>query len=132
MVSAFLTGRVYQDLGQGVLFTEIDWVKQTFQEKLGFAPYPGTLNLLMEDQARAEWRRLKRQWAGIDIPPGNASFCRSRCFRVLVEGKIQGAVVVPEVKDYPEEKLEILAPVHVKETLNVKDGDVLTIEVFES
>ena len=131
-MGAFLSGRVYRDLGQAASFTEIDWVKKLFQEKLGFLPYPGTFNLHVEGPARQEWAEIKARGPGIDIPPGDNGFCRSRCFRVRIEGKIEGAILVPEVKGYPEEKIEILAPVHVKNTLNVEDGDTLTIEVFET
>jgi riboflavin kinase len=106
-------------------------VKRAFEERLGFSPHPGTLNLFMEGTQRVEWSRLKKEWSGINIPPENPSFCRARCFRVLIDGKITAAIVFPEVEGYPDEKLEILAPVHVKQALQVKDGDVLTIEVFE-
>jgi riboflavin kinase len=43
-------------------------------------------------------------------------------------GKIRGAVLLPEVANYPKDKIEIVAPVRLKEALNVGDGDPLVLE----
>ena len=37
---------------------------------------------------------------------------------------------VPEVKDYPQDKIEIVAPVRLKDHFRVHDGDRLTLEFF--
>ena len=42
--------------------------------------------------------------------------------------KVEGAILVPEVKDYPGAKIEIVAPVRLKDHFGVGDGDVLTWE----
>jgi CTP-dependent riboflavin kinase len=34
------------------------------------------------------------------------------------------------VKDYPENKMELIAPQNIKEALSLKSGDVLEVEVF--
>jgi riboflavin kinase len=39
-----------------------------------------------------------------------------------------GAVLLPEVEDYPRDKIEVVAPVRLKEALGVKDGDPLILE----
>ena len=39
-----------------------------------------------------------------------------------------GAVLFPEVKDYPKDKIEIVAPMRLKDHLGVRDGDALTLE----
>ena len=39
--------------------------------------------------------------------------------------------MVPEVKEYPADKLEIIAAVSLKQTRSVRDGDELTV-VFEA
>ena len=38
------------------------------------------------------------------------------------------AVLFPEVKDYPKDKIEIVAPMRLKDAFDVKDGDRLTLE----
>jgi CTP-dependent riboflavin kinase len=40
-----LEGHLCSGLGEGAGFIALDWVEHQFHAKLGFAPYPGTLNL---------------------------------------------------------------------------------------
>ena len=39
------------------------------------------------------------------------------------------AVVIPQIEDYPENVLEIIASVNLRETLNLKDGEDVTVSV---
>ena len=42
--------------------------------------------------------------------------------------KVGGAILLPQVDDYPQDKIEIVAPVRVKDYFRVDDGDQLTVE----
>ncbi len=107
----------------------LDWVQKVMREKLGFSPYPATLNLRLEsEQEILQWKEIREQIGGIDISPADAFFCHARLFRVEIGGKVQGAVLLPEVQDYPMNKIEVVAPVHIKKSLNVRDGQLLTLE----
>jgi len=107
----------------------LDWVQEALQEKLGFSPYAGTMNLRLESEEDMEiWRELQRHLPGIDISSPDPSFCQARCFLVEIEGRQKGAVLVPGVEGYPPEKIEVIAPVRLKDELNLKDGDTITLE----
>ncbi len=126
-----ISGVVFSDLGQGASFMSLDWVQQALREKMGFSPYAGTLNLRVEsEQDISLWKNLRKTMKGVDIPPSDASFCHARCFLARIDGPgdMQVAVVVPEVDSYPLDKIEIVAPFHLKDALNVHDGDRLTLE----
>ncbi|MEM3054151.1 MAG: DUF120 domain-containing protein, partial [Candidatus Bathyarchaeia archaeon] len=48
-----LKGKVFSGTGEGAKFMELPWVKKQMEEKLGFAPYPGTLNIkLSKDEVK--------------------------------------------------------------------------------
>src|SRR3989339_1853988 len=71
-----LAGVVFSDLGQGAMFMSLPWVQQTLRERLGFSPYPATLNVRLDSEKEmGAWREVKRQVEAIDIPPPDASFC---------------------------------------------------------
>jgi riboflavin kinase len=123
-----LQGRLCSGLGEGAGFTSLDWVADQFHRKLGFWPHPGTFNLRL---AGGDWnaaRDAMQAAAGIAIepPPG---FCSAKCFAVLIAGRIEGAAVLPDVTDYPADKLEIVAPVAVRQELRLNDGDRVTMQV---
>jgi riboflavin kinase len=123
-----IKGKIFTDLGQGAGFTSIPWVREEFIKRVGVDPYPGTLNIKVEDEETLQLVACLRGLSGITIPPGQEGFCSAKCFKVTLEG-ISGAVVFPEVAEYPLEKFEMIFPVNIKETLGVQDGDILTVEV---
>jgi CTP-dependent riboflavin kinase len=123
-----LQGTLCSGLGEGATFTELDWVAHEFREKLGFAPHPGTVNLSLTGDAWMNARARLRQTAGvaIDPPPG---FCAAKCFAVLLNEQVEGFAVLPEVPDYPANKLEIVAPVFVRRVLKLQDGDRVNLRI---
>lgn len=123
-------GVIYSDLGKAGQFTQIAWVKRQFKEKLGIDPYPGTLNLKAQDDASLANLKALRAMPGIEISPEEENFCTAYCFKVLVEGTIPGAIIIPHVADYPLEKIEVVAPVSIKETLKLEDGQSLSLTIL--
>jgi len=129
MVGKRITGVIFSDLGQASSFMALDWVQKALRDGLGFSPFPATLNLRLEsDQAMAVWQEVKSEMRGIDIIPPDPSFCKARCFLVEIEGKQKGAVLLPEVEGYPANKVEVIAPVRLKDELRVRDGGRITLE----
>jgi CTP-dependent riboflavin kinase len=123
-----LQGTLCSGLGEGAAFTELDWVAHAFREKLGFAPHPGTVNLSLTGDAWLKARARMRQAAGIAITPP-PEFCAAKCFAVRLNEQVDGFAVLPEVPDYPADKLEIVAPVFVRRELKLQDGDCVKLRI---
>ena len=124
-----LEGCLRSGLGEGAGSIALDWVDRQFRAELGFAPYPGTLNLCL---GGGDWvcaRSEIDQAPGLSLvpPPG---VCAAKCFTLVIDGRIQGAAVVPAVPDYPADKLEIIAPVAVRDALRLSDGDCVTLQML--
>jgi CTP-dependent riboflavin kinase len=112
-------------------FTELPWVREQFARKLGLDVWPGTVNLQVQDGAGlAALARLRASEGGVPIDPPGGDFCVGRCFRARI-GTVPAAVVVPHVPDYPADKLELVAPVRVRDALGVAPGDRLTVTIEE-
>lgn len=124
-----LEGCLRSGLGEGAGFTSLDWVASQFRAKLGFVPYPGTLNLSLRGGDWESARQAMDQARGIAIEPP-AGFCAAKCFTLVIDGRIEGAAVLPEVPDYPGDKLEIVAPVAVRDALRLSDGDCVTLHLL--
>ncbi len=122
-----LKGKVSSGRGRGSFFVNLPWTKIQFREKLGFDPYPGTLNLRLFSDTDVD--KLRDMTKGVRIEPEDG-FCEARCFKALVMKKVWGAVVVPHVPDYPSDLLEILAPVNLRDALRLKDGMEIEVSVW--
>jgi CTP-dependent riboflavin kinase len=124
-------GRVATGSGQGRHFTQLEWARRQFVQKLGIDPFPGTLNLVLEDAESIEvWHRLRKA-PGIRIenPNDGPNDCDGRCYPVTIDGRIDAAIVLPEVAGYSPVQIELIAPVGVREALGVEDGDSLGLEL---
>ncbi|MGH7767880.1 MAG: DUF120 domain-containing protein [Candidatus Binatia bacterium] len=127
-----ITGVIFSDLGRAASFMALDWVQGSLSDKLGFSPYPGTLNLRLRTAGEKElWRVVRETGQGIEITAPDAAFCQARCFLVEIEGKHQGAVILPEVEGYPADKVEVVASVRLKDELGLADGEPVTLEFLE-
>ena len=119
-----MTGR-----GEAVAFTRVDWARRHFIAKLGIDPFPGTVNLVLDDPAElAKWSGIKRL-PGIVMVSPQPDWCDGRCYRVRIAGRLPGAIVLPEVPDYPAAQVEVIAAVGVRDALGIVDGDRVTIEL---
>jgi len=128
-----MTGIIFSDLGQAASFMALDRVQASLKQCLGFSPFPATLNVRPKGaEDRQVWRRVQDEFTAMPLPPIDGGFCSAKIFRVgifsPVSERLDGAVLLPEVKDYPNDKIEIVAPVRVKDHLGVGDGDALTLE----
>jgi len=131
---ARMTGIIFSDLGVAASFMSMDWVQVAFKQSLGFEPFPATLNVRPKaaDDA-ATWRRVQTERAGVPLASVESGFCKARLYPIQVSNaagahKIDAAILIPEVKDYPSDKIEIVAAVRLKDHLGVRDGDALTLE----
>ena len=131
-----MTGIIFSDLGQAASFMALGWVQTALQQRLGFKPFPATLNVRPKDAADAQvWSRVRGNSAGITLGPANDGFCKARLYPIELvvqsateQNKMPGAILLPEVTDYPNDKIEIVAPVRLKKHFGLQDGDQLTWE----
>ena len=126
----YFKGKVVSGLGEGRYYTEQSGYVTQFKEKLGFAPYPGTLNVEIEFVERNKLRLLKNH-SSVDIEEfktKNRTFGGVRCFRAEING-IKGAIVLP-LRSHYSNILEFISPKFLRENLNLKDEDVVNIVIF--
>ena len=131
MRGEIIQGRLATGIGQGRYFTGLDWARRQFMEKVGVDPFPGTVNVVVDDPRYVStWSRLKSEPSvRIDNPNDGPHDCDARCYRVLIEGRIEAAIVVPEVQGYAPGLIEMIAAVNVRDVLGIADGDVLKLEI---
>jgi CTP-dependent riboflavin kinase len=123
-------GRIVEGLRVGANFTQVSWVRKQFISKLSIDPYPGTLNLEIVEQKDRQNFEVVKATQGVEILPEDPSFCSAKCYPVLINGRLRGAIVLPMVEGYPENKMELIASENIKRALSVKTGDDLEVEIL--
>ena len=119
-------GKVFSGTGNGKKFVDLHWVKRQIDEKLGFSPYAGTLNIHLNKEGTAK-KVLLEKAVGLLIEP-QAGYCPGILFIACI-GALECAIVSPKVPKYPRDVLEIIAPVCLREKLKLVDGSLVTVSV---
>ncbi|MBI5159517.1 DUF120 domain-containing protein [Candidatus Micrarchaeota archaeon] len=118
-------GSVFSGMRDGQYYLSQEKYKKQFKEKLGFTPFPGTLNLKMKN-ARS---RMGNGLVVEGFAEGERVFGKIFAFPAKINGRIRGAVIVPERTHYGSDVLEIVAKENLREKLKVKDGSIVRVEL---
>lgn len=127
-----LIGKIVSGVKEAAFFTQLDWVQEQCQEKLGFRPFPGTLNLEIEESHLPALEELQKE-EGEQLIPADPNFCTARVLPVSL-GNETGAIIIPaeDVQVHGKKIVEIIAPRRLKDALNLNDGDSITVTVKDS
>lgn len=123
-----IKGKVFSGSGEGTEFIRLPWVRKQIVEKLGFIPYTGTLNVKLTAESVAIKKSLKNAKA-IEISPIK-DFCRGRCFPAYFMQDLKCAIILPEIENYPEDVIEVIASVNLREKFRLKDGDMVEVRII--
>ncbi|MFC7069191.1 DUF120 domain-containing protein [Halobaculum lipolyticum] len=133
-----LAGTVTSGMGEGRHYIQLSGYHEQFVERLGYEPFPGTLNVSLTEAA-------VRARAGLDSVEGvpidgweddERTFGPATCYAaaVVADGERFEPVhvIVPERTHHDEDQLELIAPAKLREELSLADGDEITVRVTDA
>jgi riboflavin kinase len=125
-----LTGAIITGLGEGKYYMSLAGYRQQFGSLLGFEPYPGTLNIRLSPSSLPVRKKIDAlNWIRIKGFSANSrTFGDARCLPCRI-GNVPCAIVIPGRTHYPDDVIEVIAPVALRRHLGVEDSDTVTVEV---
>ena len=127
-----IKGEIVSGMGEGKYYMELDGYKKQFKKKLGFTPYPGTLNLKLKSEVDIRGRQILQDTSGIEVDgfkSGERTFGAVKCFAAKIDG-VDGAVIIPMRTHHGFNTLEIIAPENIRKKTGLNEGDKVTIKVI--
>jgi riboflavin kinase len=121
-------------MGEGAYYLSLEGYRRQFLEKLGYEPYPGTLNVKLSDKVFINSKRELVNYPAILIKgfnDGKRTFGWVKCYPATInDSKVaRAAVLALERTHYDDSILEVIAPVSIKESAGIKNGDRVKIKV---
>ena len=120
-------GKVTSGLGKAGNFMQKDTYKKQYKNKLGFEPYPGTLNIIVEEDNLDNIKEMKNSCPNIIKP--DQDFGAVKYITAKLENIITGAIVFPAKTTHEEHYLEFIARDNLREKLNLSDGDKVCLDI---
>jgi riboflavin kinase len=131
--SITLEGILFSGLGEGAYYVTKEGYRKQFMEKLGFDPYPGTLNLKLTTEYDMKTMSELEAYPNIEIQgftDESRTFGAVKCYPAIINNKEKGAVVYALRSHYNASVLEIIAPVFLRGRLKLKDGNKVKVEIL--
>ena len=128
--SIIVKGRVSSGLGEGRYYISRKNYVIQFQQKLGYVPYMGTLNITVDPDYRNHYIRL-RTAQGLRIEgfkTEDRTFGPVKAFKSTFYGS-DCAIIMPD-RTLHSDVVEIISVDYLRGKYNLKDGDSVSIKVL--
>jgi riboflavin kinase, archaea type len=126
------SGIVVSGLGEGGYYLSQPGYVIQFSERLGYKPYPGTLNVRLSPREVVKVGALQH-WKGVRIDGYQASgrtFGGATCYAARLNGR-DCHLIAPDRSHY-QDVVEFIAPVYLRGALHLKDQDRVMVELDEA
>lgn len=131
-----LTGTVTDGMGEGRHYISLEGYRDQFVERLGYEPYPGTLNVRLDEASQRRRTRLESleeipidAWEDADRTYGPAACYPAMAANDHGERVRSVHVIVPERTHHDPDNLELVAPDRLRDTLGLVDDTRIDISV---
>lgn len=128
-----LIGTVTSGMGEGAHYISQDGYREQFIDKLGYEPYPGTLNVELTEES-VQTRKLIDHDTGVQIEgfetderTYGAAICYPSVIEYDQERYEETHVIEPVRTHHDASQLELIAPVRLRERFGMTDGETVRV-----
>lgn len=125
-----LKGEVKSGLGKGRYYMSKDVYQKVFDDKLSFKPFPGTLNLKVDEKAREQFEERKETLEIREVYEDGERLSNVDVTPCKIEG-VECGLLNLEFTDHPYSIAEVVAPIELREKFNLEDGDKVKLRYEE-
>ena len=127
-------GHIITGMGEGAYYMSLEGYKKQFKEKLGYEPYPGTLNIKLNSMLFVEAKKEMLKYPSINIEgfsDQSRTFGWVKCYPASINDSknINSSILILERTHYDDSIIELIAPFSIKEQFSLKNGDYVKLKV---
>jgi riboflavin kinase, archaea type len=121
-------GVLVSGMGEGKYYMSLEGYREQFVRRIGYIPFPGTLNIKLIDSLSLE-NRAKIESFRYQLIDGFHDSDRTygwvKCYPVIINGNknIRSDLLILERTHHDKNMLEIISPANIKKVLRLKNGN---------
>jgi len=127
-----LKGILVSGMGEGAYYMALKGYTKQFKLKIGYVPFPGTLNVRLDQKTHQEAIKQFETLEGIKIKSfsdGKRSYGWVKCFPAKLNNSISCELIMLERTHHDDSIVELISKICLRKTGKLKDGSKVSIKI---
>lgn len=127
-----ISGTLVSGMGEGAYYMSLPGYTKQFKTKIGYVPFPGTLNVKLD---QIQFAQSIEQFDDLDgklidgFCDGKRTYGWVKCFKGTINKTIECNLIRLERTHHDPSIIELISQVNIRETGKLKDGAKLEIKI---
>jgi len=125
-------GTIVSGMGEGAYYMSMRGYEKQFKSKLGYVPFPGTLNVKLKDKEFIEAKHILEAHLGIMIngfSDGKRTYGWVKCYPAKINNSIEVALITLERTHHDDSVIELISRENIKKATKLSTGSQISIRV---
>ena len=130
--SLSITGTITSGMGEGAYYMSMKGYTKQFKSKLGYIPFPGTLNVQLNEKKFSDSISHLSNYEGINIDSfsdGKRTFGWVKCFKSKINNKIDCELILLERTHHDTTIVEFIAKNSIRKSLKIGNKSNVKIKI---
>jgi len=127
-----LKGTLVSGMGEGAYYMGLKGYTKQFQSKIGYVPFPGTLNVRLDQKIHQEAIKQFETLDGIKInsfSDGKRTYGWVKCFPAKLNNSTNCELIILERTHHDDSIIELISKSCLRKTAKLKDGSKVSIKI---
>jgi len=127
-----LKGTLVSGMGEGAYYMGLKGYTKQFKSKIGYVPFPGTLNVRLDQKIHQESIKQFETLDGIKImsfSDGKRTYGWVKCFSAKLNNSINCELIMLERTHHDDSVIELISKTCLRKNTKLKDGSKVSIKI---
>ena len=119
-------------MGEGAYYMSLKGYTKQFKSKLGYIPFPGTLNVKLNDEKYVQAVNHLSEHTDVKIESfsdGKRTFGWVKCFSGIINNEIDCELIILERTHHDHSIIEFISRKNIRKSLQLKDNSTVKIKI---
>ena len=130
--SVDLKGTLVSGMGEGAYYMGLKGYTKQFISKIGYVPFPGTLNVRLDKKIHQESIKQFETLDGIKIKSfsdGKRTYGWVKCFPAKLNNSVNCQLIILERTHHDDSVIELISKTCLRKNAKLKDGSKVSIKI---
>ncbi len=127
-----LRGTLVSGMGEGAYYMGLKGYTKQFKSKIGYVPYPGTLNVRLDQKIHQEAIKQFETLDGVKIKSfsdGKRTYGWVKCFTAKLNNSANCELIILERTHHDDSIIELISKSCLRKIAKLKDGSKISIKI---